>query len=101
MATSNPGSPLTHKVLRLQVRVADARNIFPSSLYIKSVKLLGREPVSGGGFADVFAGQWKGKDVALKRIRVFKGDEGFRTVTSVSRVSSVASLLCFVDLWYF
>jgi hypothetical protein len=58
--------------------------------------------VSGGGFADVFAGQWKGKDVALKRIRVFKSDEGFKAVSSVSGVSSsMASLLCFIDLWCF
>lgn len=43
----------------------------PSRFYVKDVIRVGKDPVAGGGFADVWRGEWDKKPVALKVLRVF------------------------------
>lgn len=45
----------------------------PSSLLISGVEKLEQEAVAGGGFADIFLAVHSEKQVALKRLRVFGG----------------------------
>jgi hypothetical protein len=41
-------------------------------LFMKGVTLLEKHPVFGGGFSDIFRASYQGKEVALKRMRVFE-----------------------------
>ncbi|KDQ51599.1 hypothetical protein JAAARDRAFT_199053 [Jaapia argillacea MUCL 33604] len=43
----------------------------PPSLFIKDIYNYGKDPIAGGGFADIFKGSWGGKAVAMKRVRFF------------------------------
>jgi hypothetical protein len=56
---------------RLLVKVSEACNLLPASLSIKGVTEVGLSAVFGGGFADIFQATYKGRDVALKRLRLF------------------------------
>jgi hypothetical protein len=38
---------------------------------IQGVKLLEKDAVYAGGFADVYRGLYRGEEVALKRLRIF------------------------------
>lgn len=46
--------------------------MIPRSFLIRHVRLQGKTPVNGGGFADIFLASYKGRLVALKRLRNFK-----------------------------
>jgi hypothetical protein len=53
------------------LRLAESSHQLPSSLYVRGVDIgTDRDPVSHGGFADIFQGQYNGRTVALKRLRV-------------------------------
>jgi hypothetical protein len=43
----------------------------PDAIHIHGVDLLSHDVVGCGGYADVFRGIWRGRVVALKRLRVF------------------------------
>lgn len=43
----------------------------PKYLFISGVKRIGDNPISGGGFSDVWEGEVNGKRMALKVIRRF------------------------------
>ncbi|TFK43199.1 hypothetical protein BDQ12DRAFT_168524 [Crucibulum laeve] len=58
--------------LRLMMKMCEMYNLLPSSLFIEGVELRERDPIDGGGFADIYRGSYRGKDVALKRIRIFQ-----------------------------
>jgi hypothetical protein len=45
-------------------------NMLPPSLFVRHAQRVGSEPVSCGGFADIFKGKLGGRLVALKRIRI-------------------------------
>ncbi|KAJ6558830.1 hypothetical protein DFH09DRAFT_894732, partial [Mycena vulgaris] len=47
---------------------------FPSSLLITGVSNSDEHPVFYGGFGDVFRASYRGRPVALERLRVFIGD---------------------------
>ena len=65
------------------MKLSEVSNILPSVLSVKGVTLLERHPKFGGGFADIFRASYRGKEVALKRMRVFqRGDE----LQSINRV---------------
>ncbi len=48
---------------------------FPPRLIVRGISQVGANPVAGGGFADVWKGKLKGKDVALKVLRIFGSPE--------------------------
>ena len=55
---------------RLLLKLVVNHNKLPSSFYLKDVIHDGSESTGAGAFADIFFGKWKGKPVALKRLRV-------------------------------
>jgi hypothetical protein len=57
-------------VHRLFVKLSETSGILPSSIAIFGVTSVEKEPVSRGGFSDIFRGRWQGMDVALKHLRV-------------------------------
>jgi hypothetical protein len=53
------------------LRLAESSQQLPSSLYVRDIDIgSDRDPVSLGGFADIFQGIYNGQTVALKRLRV-------------------------------
>jgi hypothetical protein len=60
------------KAHRLVVKLSENCGLLPASINITGVTDCGKEPVSGGGFADVFQATYQGKRVALKRLRDFQ-----------------------------
>lgn len=61
-----------HAVRRLLIRLSQTSHTLPASLFIQGVECQDREPTGGGSFADIFRASLRGKDVALKRLRVFQ-----------------------------
>jgi len=59
-------------VHRLLVKLSEASDTLPSSLFIKGIKLLENNAEYGGGFADIFRAEYRGERVALKRLRIFE-----------------------------
>ncbi|TFK43201.1 kinase-like domain-containing protein [Crucibulum laeve] len=57
---------------RLVMKLCEKANTLPSSLVIEGVELRERDAIYGGGFADIYRGSYQGKDVALKRMRIFQ-----------------------------
>ncbi|KAJ7442266.1 kinase-like domain-containing protein [Mycena latifolia] len=66
----------TLKARRLLVKLSEASDTLPSSLFIQGVSRLDKEPTFCGTFGDIFRASYHGQDVALKRIRVFQRDSG-------------------------
>lgn len=46
--------------------------LLPKSLFLTRIQCLDRETISDGQFADVYRGKFNGRDIALKRLRVFQ-----------------------------
>ena len=61
-------------------RCANIRCLVPSSLRLGGIYVTDKWPVSGGGFADIYKGQYRGEVVALKVIRNFSGTQGLEKV---------------------
>ncbi|KAK0439169.1 kinase-like domain-containing protein [Armillaria borealis] len=51
--------------------LSKARGIVPSSLFLLDTTREGENPVTGGGFADIWKGRLRDKQVCLKVLRVF------------------------------
>ncbi|KAJ6581547.1 kinase-like domain-containing protein [Mycena capillaripes] len=68
----DPG--FTLKARRLLVKLSEASDTLPSSLFIRGVSRLDKEATFGGTFGDIYRASYQGQDVALKRIRVFQRD---------------------------
>ncbi|TFK53159.1 kinase-like protein, partial [Heliocybe sulcata] len=64
------------------IRLLRRVNHLPESLFLKGVELVRPDPVSGGGFADVFLGRHKDGLVAMKRLRLFQA----KTDTESARI---------------
>ncbi|KAJ7504391.1 kinase-like domain-containing protein [Mycena galericulata] len=64
----------TLKARRLLVKLSEASDTLPSSLFIQGVSRLDKEATFGGTFGDIYRASFQGRDVALKRIRVFQRD---------------------------
>jgi hypothetical protein len=58
-------------VSRALVKLSTTFNYIPPTLFVSGVSLSSREPVFGGGFADIFKGVYESKPVAVKRFRDF------------------------------
>ncbi|KAF8212600.1 kinase-like domain-containing protein [Mycena galopus ATCC 62051] len=59
---------------RLLVKLSEACDSLPSSLTIRGIDNKSANPISGGGFADIYEAQYEGHRVALKRLRSFQED---------------------------
>ena len=66
----------------LKIVVKDA--LFPFGMDLQ-VKVVSDGPVDiGGGFADIYVGEYKGEKVAIKRPRVPRDHENYENVKKVS-----------------
>ena len=73
----------------LQLRLADLRNLLPSSLTVEGVTFdSNTNPHFCGTFADIYQASYHRQSVALKRIRVFKCGDHMMTVRDVRIPSS-------------
>jgi hypothetical protein len=62
-------------MIYILVKLCLRNTTFPSSLFVPDVDIGDvRDPVEGGGFADIFKGRRDGLDVAVKRLRTFEKD---------------------------
>ncbi|KDQ51570.1 hypothetical protein JAAARDRAFT_62452 [Jaapia argillacea MUCL 33604] len=63
---------LRRRTRRLLINLVKESQQLPPSLFIKeTVDNYGKDPIAGGGFADIFKGLCGGKAVAMKRVRFF------------------------------
>jgi len=70
LSTVNPRS------MRATLRhICHERELLPTSLTLPGVECIDREVVRGGSFADIIRGQYCGKSVAIKRLRMFSGSK--------------------------
>ncbi|KAL4248619.1 Serine/Threonine Kinase and Pseudokinase [Abortiporus biennis] len=80
-------------LLRMLIQVVKQHRTIPTSLCLKYVRLVDREKVDGGGFADVFKGTYAGQVVALKSMRYYQ------TMKEGNRKLSCHSLCLEALLW--
>ncbi|KZT22853.1 kinase-like protein, partial [Neolentinus lepideus HHB14362 ss-1] len=59
------------RLRRLQVYLVRSSKDMPPSLNIRGIQLENRDPVTGGGFADIICAQLEGKLVCLKHLRLY------------------------------
>lgn len=69
-------------------KVARQRGILPASVYLGHIDNFDRRPVCGGGFSDIYMGEYNQQLVALKVLRMFGEDN-----TSILQVTQKISLL--------
>ncbi|KDQ56783.1 hypothetical protein JAAARDRAFT_132054 [Jaapia argillacea MUCL 33604] len=79
---------------RLLARVSEITSLVPASLFASGVSLPDRDPVAGGGFADVYSAELSGQRVALKRMRLFQLHSRER-----ERVKKVSALFREALIW--
>ncbi|TDL17031.1 kinase-like protein [Rickenella mellea] len=63
---------------RLLNVIVQEKKTVPPYLFLSQVRRFGTNPVTGGGFADIWKGEWQHKIVALKVLRIF-GNAGDRS----------------------
>ncbi|KAF7308853.1 hypothetical protein MKEN_01085200 [Mycena kentingensis (nom. inval.)] len=61
---------------RLLVKLSEASDTLPASLFIRGVLRVDKEATFGGTFGDIYRATYQDGEVALKRIRVFQRDSG-------------------------
>jgi serine/threonine protein kinase len=62
---------LRRPVIYLLIKLASTSQQLPPSLYVTGVVIgEGRDPKRWGGFADVYLGQYEGRSVALKKLKI-------------------------------
>ena len=65
------GRPLRPSTLRrVTLKLVVNHGLLPRSFYLKGVLCNNQESQGAGFFADIYLGDWEGKPVALKRLRV-------------------------------
>jgi len=73
------------KFLNQLCKMCDLQRSLPSSMVIPSIDDISVAPACGGGFADVFQGKYRGRQVAIKVMRVYvSGDRGLDRSVGVS-----------------
>ena len=76
---------------RLVLKLAKASQLFPSGLYLHSIRTLEPDPVCGGAYADIYlAKDSNNAPVAVKRLRTFQ----ITTLTDRCRNQRVRSFFC-------
>ncbi|KAJ7226331.1 hypothetical protein C8J57DRAFT_1093354, partial [Mycena rebaudengoi] len=63
---------LNSKARSIIIKLSEACDKLPSSLFISGVDERDEHPTFGGGFGDIYRASYAGKNVALKRIRTFQ-----------------------------
>lgn len=58
-----------NKLRRLSLKLANKFNALPQSIFLTGVKCTEHEQFDGGGFADVFMGEYNTGTVVIKRLR--------------------------------
>ncbi|KAF7308495.1 hypothetical protein HMN09_00698500 [Mycena chlorophos] len=61
---------LITKARRLLVKLSEASDTLPASLFIRGILQVDKEATFGGAFGDIYRASYKGRHVALKRMRV-------------------------------
>ncbi|KAF7326865.1 Kinase-like protein [Mycena venus] len=69
---SLPNAEHTSRARRLIIRLSEARDRLPSSLFITGITNHDEHPTFSGGFGDIYRASFNGVTVALKRIRMFQ-----------------------------
>ncbi|KAF8130905.1 kinase-like domain-containing protein [Mycena galopus ATCC 62051] len=69
---SLPSAADTSRARRLIIRLSEARDQLPSSLFITGVTDHDEHPNFSGGFGDIYRASYNGTMVALKRVRMFQ-----------------------------
>lgn len=67
---SSKEDPLRRKAISILVKLAARSGVLPKSLFVEGITLQSMDPVSIGGFADVYKGLMDGQVLALKRLRI-------------------------------
>jgi len=70
--------PQRWQISSLILKLSTRSNKLPASLVVNDVTRLDKESIAGGGFADIYRGEYKGKPVALKRLRVYRTNDDVR-----------------------
>jgi hypothetical protein len=55
-------------------RLSRKTDLYPKHFVLEDVTLVDTEPVTDGGFADIYKGTYKGQVVCLKTIRVSQAE---------------------------
>jgi hypothetical protein len=84
----------TRRIIR---RLSEACDKLPSSIFVTGVSDRDRDPSFGGGFADIYRAAYKGKVVALKRLRDHVEGENARTVRKVRYCSAAGACTLSLD----
>lgn len=71
-ASDLSGLKQKQKIHRFLVKLSENCGILPPTLSVSGIINCSREPVNGGGFADIFRASFHGEEVALKRLRDFQ-----------------------------
>jgi hypothetical protein len=71
------------KARRSLVKLSEASDTLPSSLFIRGVSRVDMDATFGGSFGDIYRASYHRQDVALKRIRVFQRDAGRHKIRQV------------------
>lgn len=79
---------------RLQIRLACASLGVPTTLLLDGIVVNDSEPISGGGFADVFRATWNAQIVCLKRVRIFADTPTIRRDRLIQMFYREALLWC-------
>ncbi|KAJ7231346.1 kinase-like domain-containing protein [Mycena rebaudengoi] len=70
------------KARRMIVKLSEACDTLPSSLFITGVSGRDNHATFGGGFGDIYRASYKGKTVALKQMRAFHRGSELRRIRS-------------------
>ncbi|KAJ7269803.1 hypothetical protein C8J57DRAFT_1066459, partial [Mycena rebaudengoi] len=76
---------------RIVLKLSEACDKLPSSLFITGVTGRDEHATFGGGFGDIYRAKYAGKTVALKHVRTFHRDADLRRIRLVSLFSVKSS----------
>ncbi|KDQ49915.1 hypothetical protein JAAARDRAFT_613253 [Jaapia argillacea MUCL 33604] len=105
---TNEIQTLRRRCRRLLTNLAKQSGELPPSLFLcEGVDRPGKDPVHGGGFADIYKGTYGDQCIALKRIRMFIGERRdakklrkmFFNETLVWRQLDHSSIVPFIGIW--
>ncbi|KAF8183782.1 kinase-like domain-containing protein [Mycena galopus ATCC 62051] len=92
---SLPSVDDTSRTRRLIIRLSEARDQLPSSLFITGVTNHDEYPTFCGGFGDIYRASFNGSKVALKRMRIFQaGADSPKSRLQFCREALVWQTLC-------
>jgi hypothetical protein len=71
-------------------KISRQTGVLPSSIILQGVKRSGTQPVSCGGFADIYRGWYLRQEVAMKVLRVFVTEENRKKIYRVRHADLVS-----------